>query len=105
MDTEMTERVIMELVVNSGNARSMAMESISLAKKSKFGEAEQRLESARTEILKAHEFQTKLVSKEAGGEPVQTSLIMCHGQDHLMTAMVVIDLAKEFIDIYRQISH
>lgn len=101
MEQSMTEKVIMELVVNSGNARSLAMEAISLARSGSFEEAEAMLESARGEILKAHEFQTELVSREAGGERVETSLIMCHGQDHLMTAMVVIDLAAEFIEVYK----
>ena len=41
------------------------------------------------------------IRKEAAGEKVETSLIMCHGQDHLMTAMVIIDLAAEFIDVYK----
>ena len=103
MEQSMTEKVIMELVVNSGNARSLAMESINLAKDGKFEEAEEMLEASRNAILQAHEFQTELVSKEAAGEHVETSLIMCHGQDHLMTAMVVIDLAAEFIEVYKKI--
>ena len=28
---------------------------------------------------------------------------MVHAQDHLMTALVVIDLAQEFIDVYKKI--
>lgn len=104
MQQEMTEKVIMNLVVNSGNARSLAMESIRLAKEGCFTEAEETLRTSREAILMAHEFQTELVSKEAAGETVETSLIMCHGQDHLMTAMVVIDLAEEFINVYKKIS-
>ncbi len=104
MEQSMTERVIMELVVNSGNARSLAMEAIRLAKEGQFAEADEMVGQARAEILKAHEFQTELVSKEAAGEKVETSLIMCHGQDHLMTAMVVIDLAAEFIDVYKAVN-
>ncbi|MFR1832798.1 MAG: PTS lactose/cellobiose transporter subunit IIA [Lachnospiraceae bacterium] len=104
MKESMTEKVIMELVVNSGNARSLAMEAIQLAKKRNFQEAENMLENSQKAILKAHEFQTELVSKEAAGEEVETSLIMCHGQDHLMTAMVIIDLAAEFIDVYKSIN-
>ena len=32
------------------------------------------------------------------------SLLMCHGQDHLMTAMVVIDLAEKFIEVYQKMA-
>ena len=31
-------------------------------------------------------------------------LLMCHGQDHLMTAMVVIDLAEKFIEVYQKMA-
>ena len=68
MEQSMTEKVIMELVVNSGNARSLAMEAIRLAKEGSFAEAEEMLQTSKDAILKAHEFQTELVSKEAAGE-------------------------------------
>ena len=86
------------------NARSIAMEAISLAKQGKISEAKERHQSARDEVHKAHHFQTELVTKEANGDTVPMSLIMCHGQDHLMTAMVVIDLAEEFIAVYEKIA-
>ena len=28
---------------------------------------------------------------------------MVHAQDHLMTALVVIDLAQEFVDLYKKV--
>lgn len=103
MEQIKTEDILMELVVNSGNARSSAMEAIKLAKEGNFDESEKSLELAKEQIKNAHEFQTSLVMKEAGGEKVELSLLMCHGQDHLMTAMVVIDLAEEFIALYKTI--
>lgn len=101
---ESLELTIMNLVVNSGNARSLAMEAIRLAKDGQIEEAKEQLLKAREEINTAHHFQTELVMAEAGGEQIPMSLIMCHGQDHLMTAMVVIDLAEEFINLYKKIT-
>lgn len=105
MNQDLGEKVVMELVVNSGNARSIAMEAIENAQAGKFEEAEQKIGEARKEVNKAHNFQTELITKETNGEGVPFSLIMCHGQDHLMTAMVVIDLAEKFINVYKAMNN
>lgn len=104
MDENLTDAIVMNLVVNSGEARSLAMEAIQLAQEGKFEEAAGKIADARSTINAAHNFQTELVQKEINNDPVPMSLLMCHGQDHLMTAMVVIDLAEKFIDVYKKIA-
>ena len=104
MEESMTEQIVMELVVNSGNARSTAMEAIELAKKGKIDAAKEMIEEARNQINGAHNFQTKLIQDEIAGQAAPMSLIMCHGQDHLMTAMVVIDLAEQIIALYEKLA-
>ena len=94
----------MNLVVNSGEARSIAMEAIELARQGQFEEATAKIAQARETINAAHNFQTELVQKEINNDPVPMSLLMCHGQDHLMTAMVVIDLAEKFIEVYQKMA-
>lgn len=96
------ESIIMELVVNSGSARSMAMQAVEEAAKGSFEAARQKLEEAKVQINKAHAFQTELIAAEAGGQSHPVSLIMVHGQDHLMTAMVVIDMAEQFLKLYQK---
>lgn len=96
------EEIVMNLVVNSGAARSLAMEAIDLAEHDSIAEARAKLEESREMIAKAHNFQTSLISGEANGEHHEVSLILVHGQDHLMTAMVVIDLAEKFINLYEK---
>ena len=46
--------------------------------------------------------QTKLMSQEANGEELETTFIMSHGQDTLMTTMLLRDEVKYFIDLYKQ---
>ena len=93
------EEIVMELVVNSGAARSMAMAAIDEAAQGDFTAASKQLEEAKNQIAKAHEFQTDLIAAEAAGNQQKMSLIMVHGQDHLMTAMVVINLAEKMIQM------
>ena len=53
----------------------------------------------------AHNFQTELIQaemREDESEKAELSLLMVHGQDHLMDGMVVYDLASEIIEILRE---
>ena len=104
MDENLSDAIVMNLVVNSGEARSIAMEAIELARQGQFEEAAAEIAEARETINAAHNFQTELVQKEINNDPVPMSLLMCHGQDHLMTAMVVIDLAEKFIEVYQKMA-
>ena len=96
----MTE-TIMGLIVNGGNARSLAMKAIHSAKMGKFDEADAYLEECNNYLVQAHHSQTELLAKEAGGEITEVSLLLVHAQDHLMNAITVKDLAAEMIDIYK----
>ena len=52
------------------------------------------LEESRTAGLAAHDEQTKLLSREAGGDHVPVDILLVHSQDHLMTAMLCQDLPR-----------
>ena len=98
------EIVIMNLIVDAGSARSYAMEAIRLAKEGNIEEAETSLQNAETEMAKAHQTQTDLIQNEAKGGHTEIDLFMVHAQDHIMTAMLVKDLAREFVELYKKIN-
>lgn len=97
------ETIIMELVVNSGNARSLALEAIALAGRQEFELAETKLKICDETLSKAHGFQTDIITAESRNEEVAVSLLLVHGQDHLMNAMTVRELAEQMIQMYRVI--
>ena len=99
MNQEQLEN-IMSLIVKSGNAKSDAMEAIQEAKAKNFEVAKEKIESAEKHIVEAHHAQTALLTQEASGEKVEITLLLVHAQDHLMTSISFIDLAKEIIDLY-----
>ena len=101
MDNEM---LIMNLIVDAGNARSYAMEAIRLAKEGALEEAETSLQNADAEMVKAHHAQTDLIQNEAKGGHTEINLFMVHAQDHVMTAILAKDLAREFVGLYRKLS-
>ena len=97
------ELAAMQIVGNAGESRSLCFEALSLAKKGEFEEAEKKLREAREVFLKAHEVQTELITEEVEGNVPKIGLLMVHAQDHLMTSLLCIDLAQEFVDVYKKI--
>ena len=83
------EQTVINLIVNAGSARSSAIEAIQYAKAT---------------VNEAHHAQTELIQAEIRGEKTPLNLLMVHAQDHLMCALVVIDLAQEFIDVYKKLA-
>jgi PTS system cellobiose-specific IIA component len=103
METVSTEQIVMELIVNGGDARSKSMSAIRLAKKGDLEAAREKIKEANEALGKAHNFQTNLIQNESAGQKVEISLLMIHAQDHLMNAMTVRDLAQEMIDMYEEL--
>jgi cellobiose PTS system EIIA component len=96
------ETEIFTLILHGGNGRSAAMEAIHAAKEQNMDLAREKLKEAGDSLNKAHHIQTSLIQSEIGGNPTEISLLMIHAQDHLMNAMTVKDLAKEFVDLYER---
>ena len=97
-----TETIVMELVVTGGSARRKAILAIQAAREKNFEKASALMEECSKALLSAHEVQTELIQEELNGEgETRMSLIMIHGQDHLMNAMTVQDLAEQMIEMYR----
>ena len=95
--------VIMPLIIFGGEAKSSAIEAIRAAKESDFDKADERIEAASKAIVEAHHGQTELLTKAANGEEVAVSIYMVHAQDHLMTGIAFVDLAREIIELYKVI--
>ena len=91
---------IMGLIMNSGDAKSKAIEAIAAAKSGDFEEARQGLQSAQEALVQAHKSQTSLLTQEAQGDKVEVTLLTVHAQDHLMTSIAFVDLAKEIVDLH-----
>ena len=105
-DKSMDEKkvqAIMNLIIYGGVEKSSSVEAIQAAKEGNFELADEKIKAAEESLLQAHHTQTEMLTQEANGDSVEVSLLMVHGQDHLMTGMMFKDLAKEIVDVYRTI--
>ena len=92
---------IINLIVNAGSARSSAVEAMQFAKAGDIAAADASIKAAEESVNEAHHAQTEMIQAEIRGEKTPLNLLMVHAQDHLMTSLLCIDIAKEIIDIYR----
>ena len=97
------EEISMQLLVNSGDAKSQAMEAIESAKSGNISEARNQIDKAGKFLTAAHRFQTEIIQEEADGNIKNISVLLVHAQDHLMNAITIIDMAREFVDLYEKI--
>ncbi|HEL2455261.1 TPA: PTS lactose/cellobiose transporter subunit IIA [Streptococcus suis] len=91
-----------EIVAFAGDARSRLMEALAAAQKGDYAKAEELVEAANACIVEAHHAQTSLLQKEAAGEDLAFSVILMHGQDHLMTTLLLKDMMNHMIELYKR---
>ncbi|MFB9136136.1 PTS lactose/cellobiose transporter subunit IIA [Vibrio olivae] len=101
MDLEST---VMELIINAGESKSLAMQALSNAKKGHWDEVDELLKQSTEAAKRAHGVQTELIGLDEGQGKVPVNLIMVHAQDHIMTSMLARELIEELIDMHRKFS-
>lgn len=102
MNKEEVTMIGFEIVAYAGDARSSLIEAINAARDGEYDKAEELVEEADESIKQAHNTQTDILAKEASGEDLELSFIMVHGQDHLMTTILLRDLVEHMIELYNR---
>lgn len=90
------------IVAYAGDAKTALLNALKEAKAGNFDKAKELVKKSNQSIVDAHNAQTKLMAKEASGEDLDTTFIMSHGQDTLMTTMLLKDEINYFIDLYEE---
>ncbi|AJR05084.1 hypothetical protein H744_1c0051 [Photobacterium gaetbulicola Gung47] len=103
MNKDDYELTVMNLITNAGQSKSEAMAAIQYAKTNDFAACDLALEECAKYLKMAHDVQTSLIGLDEGEGKVPVTLVMVHAQDHLMNAVLMKDLAKEFVDLYRRV--
>ena len=65
-------------------------------------EAEATARYQREQMAKAHDVQNDMLQSEAQGKSVELNIVLIHAEDHLTMAIMSIDFAEEFIELYKQ---
>ena len=97
------EEMIMNIILNAGDARSKSLIAFKRAREYNFEEAKKLMKEANESLTLAHKAQTQMIQKEVSGDTQAVTLLMVHAQDHLMTAMAIKDMASEMIAFTEEI--
>lgn len=100
---EELEEVVMGLIINSGQARSLAYAALKQAKLGDFAAANKMMDQSRLALNEAHLVQTKLIEEDQGEGKTKVSLVLVHAQDHLMTSMLARELIAELIELHEKL--
>lgn len=92
------EQIIMQIIANSGEARSKSLKASRAAREGEFEQAEDFLKQAKENLTAAHKVQTQLIQAEGRGEKTEISILMIHAQDHLMNSLTVRELVVEIVE-------
>lgn len=89
--------VAMQVILNAGDARSEMEGALEKLASFDFDAVEVSLAAADQKILLAHNAQTDLIQRQAGGEKFDYSLLFVHAQDTLMTIDAELHLLKRLL--------
>lgn len=91
-----------EIVAYSGDARSTLLNLLKEVRGGNFEHVESALKEADGNLTLAHNAQTKILAEEASGSDLDLGFIFIHGQDHLMTTLLLRELVQDFIELYKK---
>ena len=104
MNQEELQVVAFEIILHSGSARTRVHEAFADMREGHYNEAAEKLEVANADLLEAHHAQTNLLQEYASGTDIKIEIIMVHAQDHLMTTMTLLEVAKEMLALYKKVN-
>jgi PTS system cellobiose-specific IIA component len=97
---------VMGLIVNAGSARSMVMQAMRCAREEEdFAKADKFMDQANEALHGAHEVQTRLIGLDEGSGKIPVHLVMVHAQDHLMNAIMMLEMGREVIALHKKIAN
>ena len=102
MNREELSMLGFEIVAYAGDARSSLMTLLKEVRNGNFDNIEKYLKGADENLNLAHNAQTKILAQEAGGEELDIGFIFIHGQDHLMTTLLLRELVQDFVELYKK---
>ncbi len=100
------EQYSFQLILHSGNARSMAYEALGLVKNKQTEEGEELYKKAKEELIEAQKIHAQMLRIMASHtENLDINLLLIHAEDHIASSSVACEMTKEFIELYKKVGH
>lgn len=93
--------VAMQVILNAGDARGCMEQAMTALATFDFAAVDTAVAEADDKILKAHNAQTGMIQRQAGGEQFEYSLLFVHAQDTLMTIDAELHMFKHMLPVIK----
>lgn len=100
MINEKYELICLDIITNTGSAKSSYIEAVQKAKDGDIEGVEKLMEEGDQYYRQAHEVHGGLIQQEASGDAVAFSLILMHAEDQLAATEMAKVMARELIELY-----
>ncbi|MCS5961124.1 PTS N,N'-diacetylchitobiose transporter subunit IIA [Klebsiella pneumoniae subsp. pneumoniae] len=97
------EEVVMGLIINSGQARSLAYGALEAGEAGRLCRSESDDGAVAPGAEQERIAQTQLIESDEGEGKMKVSLVLVHAQDHLMTSMLARELVAELIELHEKV--
>ncbi|MEG0469159.1 PTS lactose/cellobiose transporter subunit IIA [Amedibacillus sp. YH-ame10] len=96
------EEISFQLILHSGNARSLAHEALSDVKEDKVEIAKEKLKEAKEELLQSQKLHAQMLREMANDVEIKINLLLIHAEDHVASSDCVLMMANEVVGIYER---
>ena len=92
----------MNMIMHAGDARTLILDALEDFENNRDEEAQNKLDKAHEELIKAHQIQTTYIQTIAGGgAEEQYSVLFTHAQDTMMTIYSEYNITSRLIRIIK----
>lgn len=100
IDIEYVSQISMDVITNSGMAKSCYMEALQQFKQNHNEEGENLLKEGDSYQINAHKAHAEILAKEMSDMESQATMLLIHAEDQLMSAETIKILVEELSEVY-----
>lgn len=98
MNSEELAIISMNVITFAGEAKSLSVEALQVAKTGDYDLAKQKIKDARDKMIEAQEWHFKVLSADAS-EHVTLNVLFLHAEDQFMSSDTLIIIVDEMISL------
>lgn len=102
LNEKLTE-VAFEIIANVGTARGMYIEAIQVAKTGDFEQAQNLIAEGKSIFAEGHHAHADVLTMQANGIHLPSNIYLMHAEDQLMAADSFETIAKELIEVQKEL--
>ena len=103
MNKEEAIKVSMQIIANSGVAKSNAIQAMKNSIEGNFDNIEELFKEAQEHIVTASKEHMNFLEAEATNNTPEFSVLLIHAEDQMLSTQTTVDISKEFVKLAKEV--